>query len=276
MRILFFGIGIAAETLEERLKPECNVIGYTDSRSDITVYKGKRFYRLEEIKELVFDYVIITSDNCQVALKITDMLEKRYQIPEEKLLPYYVYANHEWYSILLNADKGNAFECMVFGNSHARDGILTKHLCLKSVNFSVSSQDIYGNYRTFQKVVREYGYKFLNLKYVLIDLYDYNCLNYDTSLSMEIFNYISSNGIIDEHNFRNNKNFRIRGEGSFEQQIWGKIGISKEPLYSKVIESIFFVNEGIIEKSNIDIYNNRRCITNNEPLMEEKILGSLV
>lgn len=159
MKLLFFGIGIATEYLEERLKPGSDIIGYTDSRSDITVYKGKKFYQLEKIKELVFDYVIITSDNCKIALNITDMLEKHYQIPEEKILPYFVYANHELYSIVLNSDNGNEYEGIVFGNSHARDGILTRYLCVKSVNFSISSQDIYGNYRTFQKVVGEYGYK---------------------------------------------------------------------------------------------------------------------
>lgn len=212
MKLLFFGIGIATEYLEKRLKPECEIIGYTDSRSDIAVYKGKCFYRLGEIKKLEFDYVVITSDNTKVALDIASMLNNCYQIPTEKILPYYVYANHELYSILLNSDDGNKYECMIFGNSHARDGILTKYLCLKSVNFSISSQDIYGNYKTFQKVVHKYGYKFSDLKYVLIDLYDYNCLNYDTSLSSENFNYIEANGIIDAHNFKDNTNFRdIRG-----------------------------------------------------------------
>lgn len=276
MKLLFFGIGIATEYLEERLKPGSDIIGYTDSRSDITVYKGKKFYQLEKIKELVFDYVIITSDNCKIALNITDMLEKHYQIPEEKILPYFVYANHELYSIVLNSDNGNEYEGIVFGNSHARDGILTRYLCVKSVNFSISSQDIYGNYRTFQKVVGEYGYKFSNLKYVLIDLYDYNYLNYDTSLSSEMFNYICSNGIIEEHNFRYNENFNLYGGNSFEQQLLERIGISNNSTKCKVLESIFAVNEGVIAKSNTEIYRNRSCIGKNVPLIEEKILGSLV
>lgn len=276
MKILFFGIGIATECLEERLKPECNIIGYTDSRSDITAYKGKNFYHIKKIKELVFDYVIVTSDNCHTALNITDMLKKCYQIPEQKILPYFVYANHELYSILLNSDNGNKYECMVFGNSHARDGILTKYLCVKSINFSISSQDIYGNYRTFQRVVNEYGHKFLNLKYVLIDLYDYNYLNYDTSLSSEIFNYIYSNGIIEEHNFRNNENFEIYRGVKFERQLLERIGISKDSEKTKILKSVFSINEGVIAKSNAEIYKNKSFIEKNAPLIEEKILGSLV
>lgn len=111
---------------------------------------------------------------------------------------------------------------------------------------------------------------------MLIDLYDYNYLNYDTSLSSEMFNYICSNGIIEEHNFRYNENFNLYGGNSFEQQLLERIGISNNSTKCKVLESIFAVNEGVIAKSNTEIYRNRSCIGKNVPLIEEKILGSLV
>lgn len=278
MKILFWGIGITAERLEKRLRTECEVIGYTDGRSAIKVYKGKKFYRPEEIRSIFFDYIVVTSDNGRVALDIVKTLEDKYKISEEKILPYYVYANHELYSILLSNDSKNEFECMIFGNSHARDGILAKYCNFNAINFSVSSQDIYGNYITFQKIINEYGYKFSGLKYVIIDLYDYNCLNYDTSLSGEFFNYLFSNGIVDKHNFELNINFK-NDEGEvkgFEQQLAERIGIICDSSKREVLERIFLVNEGKVAENYKEIYTNRRFINNNEPLMEEKIFGSLV
>lgn len=221
-KILFWGIGITAECLEKRLKSDCDVVGYVDSRADLAVYKDKKFYKPEDIRNVVFDYIVITSDNGQTALNIAKEIERKYQIPKEQILPYYVYARHELYSIMLDVEDRNEYECMVFGNSHARDGILANYCNLKTINFSISSQDIYGNYKTFQKVISQYGYKFSKLRYVIIDLYDYNCLNYDTSLSTEIFNYIFANGIIDKHNFEYNCNFKKAWGGQFRTTVGGK------------------------------------------------------
>lgn len=272
MKILFFGIGPTAEVLEERLRPCCSIIGYTDSRSEILLYKGKRFYRLEEIGNIEFDYLVITLVNRRSALEIAAMLEEQYGIPDEKIISYYAYANHELYSIMLNATARTDYNCMIFGNSHAQCGIITKYLSMNAINFSVPSQDIYGNYRTFQRIIKEYGDKFSQLKYVIIDLYDYNYLNCDTSLSSWCFYYIAANGIMDKHNYEHNENYR--GGISFEQQLLDKCGIIRNSQKSSILESIFSVNEGNIDRSNIDI--NRNHIGKNEPLMEEKILGSLV
>lgn len=274
VKVLFYGIGVTTERLEERLNTNCDIIGYTDSRSAITTYKGKKFYGLEEISGLEYDYIIISSDKNRTALEIAVILEKRYGIAKDKILPYYVYANRELYSILLNRPGTDGYECMVFGNSHARDGILTKYLQVNAINFSTSSQDIYGNYRVFQKVIREYKHKFAKLRYVIIDLYDYNVLNYDTSLSKEIFNYIDGNGIMEKHNFDNNRNFT--GGGYFEEQVANLLGIVQDFQKSEILDTIFKINEGQLDNAITSIYENRNFITKNEPLLEEKILGSLV
>lgn len=43
-----------------------------------------------------------------------------------------------------------------------------------------------------------------------------------------------------------------------------------------MLEHIFSVNAGVIDRSNTEIYRNRSCIRKNEPLITEKILGGLV
>lgn len=279
MKVLFWGIGIAADCLEERLKSNCELIGYVDDRANISVYKGKRFYTPEQINDLLFDYIVITSDRAKAALSIAETLESRYKIPKEKILPYYVYARHELYYILLNNDDQNEYECMVFGNSHARDGILPKYCIFKTINFSVSSQDIYGNYKTFQRVISEYGYKFPDLKYVVIDLFDYNYLNLDTSLSSLFFDYIASNGLIDRHNFEYNQNFKNLDEvkiESFEEQLKEKTGLICSPVMTEILESIFIKNEGKTAEINEKKYDNRNCIKRMEPLLVNRLSGSLV
>lgn len=56
--------------------------------------------------------------------------------------------------------------------------------------------------------MEQYAEKIENIKYAIVDLYDYTIFNYDASLSNQILFYWSHGGIMEHlHNFRRNKNY---------------------------------------------------------------------
>lgn len=96
---------------------------------------------------------------------------------------------------------------MVLGLSHAQVGILPELLDGEFCNLAVSGQDLFYNLKTLQYCVAHYPEKIKDLKYLVIDMYNYNYLNFDTSLSRHAINYLRWGGIsLDEHNFSRNPN----------------------------------------------------------------------
>lgn len=207
MKILLYGIGRELENIERRVKKEHEIIGYTDSFAKIERYMGGVFFELKNIQKLEFDYLVITIYNREIAWKVRNMLIKDYNIPEEKIIPFWVCAKRELWDIKLGTYVSNDIKGLIFGNSHAQRGFLEKALFVPFINLAVSSQDLYYAYCVFCRSMKKYGGKLKNLEYIVIDLYDYNEFNIDSSLSSYLLNYINYGGICDEHNFKDNKNF---------------------------------------------------------------------
>ena len=109
---------------------------------------------------------------------------------------------------LLYCQKEKSYEGIIFGISHAEVGILTRFMTKNFLNVAMSHQDLYYNLRTLEYLVENYPEKLQNLKYAVIDLFDYTYFNYDTSLSENAAHYYSLGGFsLDSHNFANNKNY---------------------------------------------------------------------
>ena len=156
-----------------------------------------------------YDLFLITAKNSEV---IKDMLLER-NIKLEKILEFWKMYNAGIPSsvcdkAMLNP-KIKSFEGIILGTGHAANGIITSQFKNKNFcNLAVSSQDIYYNYKTLEHCLKTYPEKLKNLKYAIIDMYDYNYFNYDASQSNSIVDYVFSGGItFDEHNFSKNKNY---------------------------------------------------------------------
>ncbi len=105
------------------------------------------------------------------------------------------------------------YDGMILGISHAYYGILPRCFDDSFCNLAVPSQDIYYDFKTLEYCLLHYSEKISNMKYLIIDMYDYTYFNYDVSLSKTITQYYNDGGfILDAHNFSQNKNVSYRIE----------------------------------------------------------------
>lgn len=149
MKILLYGIGKDLEDVEKRIRQEHEIIGYMDSFAKIKKYRGKAFYDLSNIKNLYFDYVIITLKDRKIAWEIQEMLVGEYGILLERIIPFYVYANREVWSIKMNNHELENVQGLIFGNSLAAIGYLEEELDIPFINLAIPSQDLYYCYHVF-------------------------------------------------------------------------------------------------------------------------------
>ena len=207
MKILLYGIGKGLDDVEKKIRKEHEIIGYMDSFSHIERYRGRAFYELCSVNSLDFDYLVITLKDRKTAWEIQEMLAGQYGIPLEKIIPFYVYANRELWRIKMHNHELEKVQGLIFGNSFALAGFLEEELDIPFINLAVSSQDLYYCYRVFCQCMEQYGKRLCNLKYIVIDLWNYMEFNMDTSRGRDMSGYLYTGGIHDEHNFSSNKNY---------------------------------------------------------------------
>ena len=104
------------------------------------------------------------------------------------------------------------YDGMILGISHAEVGLIPRCFDGSFCNLAVTSQDIYFNLKTLEYCLANYPEKISNLKYLILDLYDYTYFNYDTSLTKNVVDYYALGGYIGAHNFDRNKHFRVSFE----------------------------------------------------------------
>ena len=197
MDILLYGLGSGLFECENAVKKDINIIGYTDSFSDINIFMGKPFFSYKDIPLVKFDYIIITvKENVQ---NIKENLIKDYQIEEHKIISYFSIINHEIWKNKMVTYCLKDREIMIFGNSHAAYGLLEKYFSVPTLNLAVPSQDIYHSYLTFCECIKNYGERFKNLKVIVIDLYDYEIFNIDVTKLDVYANYLQCGGYISKY-----------------------------------------------------------------------------
>ncbi len=235
MKILLYGIGKDLDDVEKKIRKEHEIIGYMDSFSHIEKYLGRTFYELRSIDSLNFDYLVITLKDRKIAWEIQEMLSEQYEIPMEKIIPFYVYANRELWKIRMCSRELEKVRGLIFGNSFALAGFLEEELDIPFINLAVSSQDLYYCYRVFCQCMEQYGKQLCNLKYIVIDLWNYMEFNMDTSLGRDMLGYLYSGGIYDEHNFGSNKNY----SGTLENMMFTEYHIVLKDKKQSSMQEIF-------------------------------------
>jgi hypothetical protein len=229
-----------------------------------------------------YDLFVITAKETEV---IKDMLLER-NIKNEKILEFWKMYNAGIPSrvcdrAILNP-KVESFEGVILGTGHAANGILTSQLNKSFCNLAVSSQDIYYNYVTLKYCLENYPEKLQDLKYAIIDMYDYNYFNYDASQSNAIVDYVLSGGITtDEHNFSKNKRYNKLTFQQFVETIesekfagitdvdFANWSVNFPEIYTlSDFEGFGFNDEtlknrtSVVTDEEIDAYNFRRAVAN--------------
>lgn len=272
MKIIMFGLGCSAETVEKKIRKEHKIIGYTDSRAKIGLYKGLPFYQLSELKNITYDFIVITTKNHKVAIELREMLVSLYGIRYETIIPFILYCDTEIYKI--KRDKYTGLQCMILGNSHARDGILADYLPMPSVNLATSSQDIYFNTRIFELCLAEHKDALSQLKYIIFDLYDYNIFNIDVSATEDFFNYLASGGVLEAHNYEKSKQCKK----GFEKDVFDRLYFltSKSDSIERIMQALFYDTGSKLDESIEESYCRTKVIHKMEPLATEKCFGGVV
>lgn len=139
------------------------------------------------------------------------------------------------------------YKGMILGISHAETGLLPQCFDVPFCNLAVSSQDIYYNMKVLEYCVRTYPDKIRNLKYIILDMFDYTYFNYDVSLSKTAIKYYDWGGYpLDEHNFEQNKNFNYHFS-SIQQALFDKkyAGITEHhlDLWDTIFENVHELDE---------------------------------
>lgn len=218
MKVIIYGLGKKSEFVKNKLKSNHEVIGYTDNKSTIEKFNGVKFYKLEELETINYDYIILSIDNEKASGVIKKYLNKKYKIEESKIVDfYYLYNNgvstQKVDRIMQDPNNKDGYDGIILGLSHSALGINPEYLKGNFCNLAVSSQDIYYSLKTLEYCIENYPDKIKNLKYVILDIFDYNYFNYDVSLTSDIINYFSWGGYnLDYHNYEKNRNFTLTVE----------------------------------------------------------------
>ena len=205
--ILFGQYGSCSKFIEE-FESEVSILGYLENGQTDLQIKLKDYKKLdpEKIQEIQYDYIILTdlteeeNNKCYKYLtslnikesKIFSILKLNVQIPIEGF-------NYRL-SELIAKDK---IELLITGLSYAEVGINTKLLNYESINFALSSQDLYYDYKILEYIL-EFSNVKNHIKYVLINMAYYS-FDFDLSRTFErtrIHRYYPF--IEDTHNYKDN------------------------------------------------------------------------
>lgn len=178
----------------------------------------------------------------------------------------------------LNPSKDH-FDGMILGISYAFVGILAEKLNLPFCNLAISSQDLYYNLKTLEFCIIHYKHKIPNLKYLIIDLYDYTYFNYDVSLSRNIYDYLEWGGFnLDEHNLSINKHYITTMETWNDLLIKRKcqyLDLSNVDLWNGLFPDVYGYNN-YEDFSNFDHIENRNKIICDEDIEKYVVETAIV
>lgn len=117
----------------------------------------------------------------------------------------------ESYRKIIENPQIQKLDGVVFGISHGKTGIKTDYLPGEVCNFSESSQDIFFNFHIAKRIWEEYPEKLQNIKYVIIDMFDYTYFNFETMFTGATLPYFIDSGLEcpKEYDTLENKNIKM-------------------------------------------------------------------
>lgn len=240
MKCIIYGLSTIRQTIESYIKEDIEIIGYSDSFSDIENFNGKKFYKPKELLKIEFDVIVIAIETFVDCVDVEENLVSM-GIKSKKIVPFYRFIKYT--NILMKSSsfvdellrQSLSVDGMIFGLSYGANAINPKYLKNKFYNFCRGSQDLYYTLLQIKYIKHKYKEKIHNLKYIILDMYTYTYFNYDVSLSKNALTFIYNNGFErDTHNLSNNKNYSLKhfkkvckNLDKYEYEIFNKIINSK-------------------------------------------------
>lgn len=213
MKCIIYGLSVFRKQIESYLKDTIDIIGYSDSFSELDCFEGKKLYKPNELVNLDFDVIIIAIRSFADCFDIEENLinlgiENKKIIPLYKFMKYISMVKQNKNLIDTYLNKSSKVDGLIFGISYGEYGINPKYLKHEFYNFCRSSQDLYYTLIQLKYIKQMYKDKIENLKYIILDMYDYTYFNFDTSLSKVGLNFIYDNEFYEfTHNLNKNKNY---------------------------------------------------------------------
>lgn len=256
MRLIIYGLGREALYVKDMVKSPQYIVGFTDSFAEIEMFGGYKYYNLNELERLQYDYIIITLNQRKLSDEIKEMLVTNYHIKRECIINFFeMYAEQKVDKVMSTCKQ--KCDGIILGISHAALGLNPQYMgggyC---VNLANGSEDIFYHYQVIKKCAEKYGAKIENIKYAIIDMYDYTIFNYDASLSNQILFYWSHGGMMENlHNFHKNKNFLNSPINVMKE--YGYFSLTTESL--RKLRSKMF-DEKLVKETLQNMYSNKEPV----------------
>ena len=61
MKVIIYGLDRSRKVIERNLRDNCEIVGYCDDFYKLGTYSDKNLISIDEIKNIDFDYIIISS-----------------------------------------------------------------------------------------------------------------------------------------------------------------------------------------------------------------------
>lgn len=271
MNIILYGIGQGREYVEKVLRQEHKIVGYMDSYSHIKTYNGIPFYKLSDVQKIQYDYIVISIVDRDAAWSVMSRMITEFGVESGRVIPYSCYASNEIYKFKMNTCNTD-IDGLILGNSHARWGYIENFFDGNFVNLSGSSQDLTYSNKIFKICLKKYKQKLQNLKYLIIDMYDYNYFNINTYLAGGLFDYIEWGGVKPD-------SLTINHVSVFYSELFEKkkIVMDLPNTIKKHMEELFGDCSSISAKDMAnEAFNRWKCISPQEPLETDKFIGKIV
>lgn len=235
--------------------------------------KGYDVFSISDIGSIDYDCAIITVRSDPASVK--KILIEEYGVDAKKILEFWKVYNG--FVPLMVCDrfmlnpKHKPYNGIICGLSHSEVGILPDKLGGENdsfCNLSVSSQDLFFQYKTIEYCLNKYPGMFSKLEYAIIETHDYNYFNFDTSLAHASFEYLCWGGFNeDPHHFDNNYRYEFTFEQAMQHIINNKYGgITQEEirLWDTYCKDVFEYNNFDGFNGNFDVVKRTAIVTDKQ------------
>lgn len=248
---------------------------------------------MEEIADFSYESIVVTDRKNFDFIK--HILMSEYNVPEEKIMDFWRYYDFSipkmvCDKVMLNPTYSQ-YSGIILGISHTEVGVLGDYFEEPFCNLAVSSQDLYYQYNTLLYCLENYPDKLKSLKYAIVDLYDYNYFNYDTSLSKGAVNYWLYGGLQSQaHNFNKNSIFKENYDDvmlTLNHHYYSGLTTTLASVWEKYFSSVYRFTDykgfssnysmsnrmGIVNATQIDNYEYERktvTVIHNDTIQENK------
>lgn len=229
-------------------------------------------FALNEINNYDFECVCITHKNAYNSIRRN--LVENLGVNENRIIDFWkVYQATlplmVCDRVMMNPNK-QFYDGIIIGLSHTEVGILSDRLQGEFCNLSVSSQDLFFQYKTLEYCINKYPEKISKLKYAIIETHDYNYFNLDTSSAHAAFKYLAWGGYNkDPHNFDTNPKIGISFDDALANiyKIKGNNSLVNEiEIWKKYFMDIYDYTEYLGFSGNYNVYERTGIVTKEQIL----------